>query len=508
MYIWSHGNILPKLFIITPMKKHIVAMTALLSVGSLWSQQKKIDYVEYDLPNGLHVILHEEHTVPIVAVSIMYHVGSKNEKSDRTGFAHFFEHLLFEGSSNIKRGEYAQIVEKNGGTLNANTSQDRTYYYEIMPSNQVELGLWLESERLLHARVDKTGIETQRQVVKEEKRQSVDNQPYASFLANMSSRVFKKHPYNWVPIGAMEHLDAAQEEDYVNFYRTFYVPSNAVLSIAGDINIEETKKMIEKYFGSIPKGQGINMYRDFENLSDEAFITKYGVAKTLFTSTNFLKPTEPAAIKALQKQLATSTIIPKPSVIEEPIKGQQVDTIYDNIQLPGIFMGYRFPAQNDLDYPAIEVLNTILSEGASSRMNKNIVEKKQLAVEAFSFGMKSEDPGLGVVATIASDKVDLKLLQEAMDEEIARIQNELVSPEELQKVINQYENTIVSSNSSVAGIAENLADNFMYRKSTALINKQLSAYLTITREDIQRVAKKYLTKDSRVVLIYLPKSSN
>ncbi len=490
------------------MKKHIVAISALLSIGSLWSQQKQIDYLEYDLSNGLHVILHEEHTVPIVAVSIMYHVGSKNEKADRTGFAHFFEHLLFEGSTNIKRGEYAQIVEKNGGTLNANTSQDRTYYYQILPSNQVELGIWLESERLLHARVDKVGIETQRQVVKEEKRQSVDNQPYATFLANMSSRVFRKHPYGWVPIGSMEHLDAAQEEDYVNFYRTFYVPSNAVLSIAGDINVVETKKMIEKYFGSIPKGQAINMYRDIENLSDDAFKVKYGVEKSKFSLTNFLKPEDSNAKKALQKQLATLTSIPRPTLIEEPIKGQIVDTIFDNIQLPGIFMGYRFPEQNHKDYPVVEVLNSILSEGTSSRMLKSIVEKKQLAVEAFSFAMNSEDPGLGIVATIAGENTDLKTLQLAMDEEITRIQNELVSKEELQKVINQYENTIVSANSGVAGIAENLANNYMYRKNTSLINKQLSSYLSITPEDIQRVAKKYLTQDSRVILIYLPKSSN
>jgi predicted Zn-dependent peptidase len=306
----------------------------------------------------------------------------------------------------------------------------------------------------------------------------------------------------------MEHLDAAQEEDYVNFYRTFYVPANAVLSIAGDINIEETKKMIDKYFGSIPKGQGINMYRDFENVSDDVFKARYGVSKELFTANNFLKPTDASALKAIQKQLSIPTSIPRPSIVEEAIKGQEVDTIYDNIQLPGVFMGYRFPEQNHVDYPAIEVLNTILSEGASSRMNKSLVEKKQLAVEAFSFGMDSEDPGLGVVATIAADKVDLKTLQDAMDEEITRIQNELVSKEELQKVINQYENNIVSSNSSVAGIAENLADNYMYRKNTALINKQLSSYLTITPADIQRVAKKYLTKDSRVILIYLPKSSN
>ncbi|MFN5846123.1 MAG: M16 family metallopeptidase, partial [Flavobacteriia bacterium] len=246
------------------MKKIVISGLLALFAFSIHAQEK-IKYVEYDLPNGIHVILHEEHTTPIVAVSILYHVGSKNETPERTGFAHFFEHLLFEGSANIGRGEYSELVEKNGGTLNANTSQDRTYYYEILPSNQLELGLWLESERLLHAKVDNTGIETQRSVVKEEKRQRVDNQPYASFITEMFKRMFTVHPYNWVPIGSMEHLDAAQEEDYVNFYKTFYVPSNATLSIAGDLNVEQTKRWIDKYFASIPKGQAINLLRDFEN---------------------------------------------------------------------------------------------------------------------------------------------------------------------------------------------------------------------------------------------------
>ena len=252
------------------MKKTIFSGLFLLGSTSFWAQQK-ITYEAYDLPNGLHVILHEEHATPIVAVSVLYHVGSKNENPDRTGFAHFFEHLLFEGSANIGRGEYSELVEKNGGTLNANTSQDRTYYYEVLPSNQLELGLWLESERMLHAKVDIKGIETQRSVVKEEKRQRVDNQPYGSFFTEIFKRVFATHPYNWAPIGSMEHLDAAQEEDYVNFYKTYYVPSNATLSIAGDINIEATKKWIAQYFGSIPQGQAINLYRDFINLSDDAF---------------------------------------------------------------------------------------------------------------------------------------------------------------------------------------------------------------------------------------------
>jgi zinc protease len=488
------------------MKKHLVALSALLLAGSTWSQQKKIDFIEYDLPNGLHVILHEDHSVPVTAVTVMYHVGSKNERSDRTGFAHFFEHLLFEGSQNIKRGDYAQIVEKRGGALNANTSQDRTFYYELLPSNELELGLWLESERLLHAKVEKQGIETQRSVVKEEKRQRVDNKPYGANLANLCARVFKNHPYKWVPIGSMEHLDAAQEEDYVNFYKTFYVPANAVLSIAGDINIAQTKEMINKYFGSIPAGQGINLYRDFLNLNDQDFKTKYGIEKSTFDQSNYFNSKNPEAVKLMQKYAAMKTVIPTPNPVDVPLTKQEVDTIYDNIQLPALFIGYRCPSQTDKDFPAFEILNDILCSGASSRMNKNIVEKKQLAVDAFAYGLPLEHQGLAMVAGIGVDGVNLDTLLTALDEEIAIAQKTLVTAEELQKVLNQYENNAASSNTSVAKIAEDLADNYMYRKNTNLINQQLDAYLKVTREDIMRVAKKYYTKDARVVLYYLPKA--
>jgi zinc protease len=209
---------------------------------------QNIQFTEFDLKNGLHVILHEDHSTPIVAVTVMYHVGSKNELPGKSGMAHFFEHLLFEGSENIGRGQYSKYVENAGGGLNANTSFDRTFYYELLPSNQLELGLWLESERMLHAKVEIEGIETQREVVKEEKRQRIDNQPYGNLLGETMGHSYKVHPYKWMPIGSMDDLNAAQEKDFIDFYKTFYVPNNAVLSIAGDINPEETKKLIEKYF--------------------------------------------------------------------------------------------------------------------------------------------------------------------------------------------------------------------------------------------------------------------
>ena len=489
------------------MKKLIgLSFLSVFTIG-IHAQENKVDFVEYELDNGMHVILHEEPSTPIVAVSILYHVGSKNENPDRTGFAHFFEHLLFEGSENIARGEYDQYVERNGGTLNANTSQDRTYYYELFSSNNLELGLWLESERLLHAKVDQVGIETQREVVKEEKRQRVDNQPYGTFMEEAFKRLYQKHPYNWVPIGSMEHLDAAQEEDYVNFYQTFYVPSNATLSIAGDIDIEETKKYIDKYFGSIPKGQAINLYRDFLNLSDDAFREKHNVAKSVFNQEDFFATTSKVGKGVIKKYEDMPTEIPRPDVKEPKLTKETKEIIHDNVQLPGVFVAYQSPAQNTKDAYAMEMLNSILSGGSSSRMNKNIVERKELATAAFSFNFPLEDPGMALVAAIGALDIGPDDILKALDEEIELVKNELVTEEEFQMVKNQLENRFYSSNSSVAGVAESLANYHVYFGDANLINSQLSIYDDITREDLKEVANKYFTKE-RVILYYLPKEEN
>jgi len=195
--------------------------------------QNEINFEEFDLDNGLHVILHEDHTTPILAVTVMYHVGSKNEKEDRTGFAHFFEHLMFEGSPNILRGEYFKLVQNAGGELNASTDFDRTFYFEILPSNQLELGLWLESERMMHLKIDTAGVETQREVVKEERSESLDNQPYGRIWEETFKRAYTVHPYKWMPIGSAQYIDKAKLFEFMDFYSTYYVPQNAVLTIAG-----------------------------------------------------------------------------------------------------------------------------------------------------------------------------------------------------------------------------------------------------------------------------------
>jgi zinc protease len=425
-------------------------------VGFATQAQKKVEFVEYDLPNGLHVILHKNTTTPIVAVSIMYHVGSKNENPERTGLAHFFEHLLFEGSENIKRGEFSEYVENAGGTLNANTTNDRTYYYEIMPSNQLELGLWLESERLMHAKVEKVGIETQREVVKEEKRQRY-SRPYGSILAETMKRMYKEHPYQWSVIGSMEHLSAAKEQDFIDFYKTFYVPNNAVLSIAGDLDIEKTKKLVEKYFSDIKRG------------------TKE---------------------------------IPRPTIVE-PALGQEVrDTVYDNIQLPAVIQAYRIPEQGTEDYYAMDMLAQLLSTGESSRLNKSVKDEQQKALFVGTFPLNLEDPGVALAFGITNIGVSPADLEEAMDAEYEKVKKELISEKEFQKLKNQIENGFVSSNSRMAGIAESLANYHMYYGDANLINTEIERYMKVTREDIKRVANKYLDKNNRVVLYYLPKSQD
>ena len=439
------------------MKLKFLTFLLLLAVSSqVFGQDNgtNIKFVEYDLDNGLHVILHEDHTTPIVAVSIMYHVGSKNENPDKTGFAHFFEHLLFEGSENIKRGEFDSYVENAGGTLNANTSFDRTYYYEILPSNQLELGLWLESERLLHAKVENVGIETQRQVVKEERRQRIDNRPYGSVLEQTMSHLFTEHPYKWPIIGSMAHLDAAVEKDYVDFYKTFYVPNNAVLSIAGDINPAEAKVMIEKYFGTIPKG---------------------------------------------------TREIPRPTVKEPALTAEVRDTVWDNIQLPGVIQGFRIPAQGTDDYYAVDMLATLLSRGESSRFNKKLVDELELALFVGTFPLNLEDEGVALTYGIANMSTDAKVLEDAMDKMYAEVRDELITEREFQKLRNQVESDFIQSNATMAGIAESLANYHMYFGNSDLINNELERYRAVTREDIKRVANKYFVTTNRTTLHYLPK---
>ncbi len=420
------------------------------------AQKRAIAYTEFDLPNGLHVILHEDHATPIVAVSVMYHVGSKNEESNRRGFAHFFEHLLFEGSANIQRGEFSKLVENAGGVLNANTSGDRTYYYEVLPSNQLELGLWLESERMLQAKVDQVGVDTQREVVKEERRQRYENQPYGTLTMEVLKRAFKQHPYQWPTIGYMEDLNAATEADYKAFYKKFYVPNNATLVLAGDFEPTSARVLVERYFKDIPQG-------------------------------------EPVV---------------QPTIVEPPLGAEVRDIIYDRIQLPAVVMGYRIPANGTPDFYAMELLNRLLSGGNSARMNKALKDEQSLAVHTGAFNFPFEQPGIAMLFAIANAGVDANSLEAAMQQEIDALMQTPVGAAELAKLKVQLETEYIADNSRIAGIAGNLATAHMLLGNTELINTEIDRYLNLTAEDLQRTARTYLVKENRVVLHYLPRSNN
>lgn len=433
-------------------KLSLAVLAMLFTMSTSFGQISAVEYTEFDLDNGLHVILHEDHSTPVVAVTVMYHVGSKNENPDRTGMAHFFEHLLFEGSENIKRGEFDRYIENAGGTLNANTSNDRTFYYEILPSNQLELGLWLESERMLHAKIEQEGIDTQNEVVKEEKRLRMDNQPYGKLLSETMGHAYEVHPYKWPVIGSMEHLDACTHQDFMDFYKLFYVPENAVLSIAGDLDVDETTKLIKKYFKDIPRG---------------------------------------------------GQAIPRPTEME-PVKTAEVrDTIWGKDQLPAIVMAYHIPAQGTDEYYAVDMLNQVLSGGESSRLTKSVVDEKQLAVFAGAFSFGTEDPGVTLGFSIANMGIEPGNVEAAMLSEIEKLKNELISEREFQKLRNQIESQFVQGNSSMAGIAESLANYHMYFDDANLINTEIDKYLAVTREDIMAAAKKYYTKENRVVLYFM-----
>ena len=434
------------------MKKRIFYL--FLMSTAISAKAQKVAYTEYNLKNGLHVILHQDKTAPVVAISVMYHVGSKDEQTNRTGFAHFFEHLLFEGSDNIKRGEFMKIVSSNGGQNNANTTQDRTFYYEVFPSNQLATGIWLESERMLHPVINEVGVKTQNEVVKEEKRLRVDNQPYGNFLSEIMKRLFTKHPYNWVPIGSMADLDAATLDEFKAFNKKYYTPVNSVLVIAGDIDIAKTKTLVGNYFADIPSGIPV--------------------------------------MKIPAK--------------EDPITKEMIDTAYDNnIQIPAILAAYRVPGETSKESKVLEMASAVLSQGNSSRMFKKMVDEKKNSLQVGSFNYSLEDYGAYITYALPNNDTPLDTLLKDMDEEVVKLQTTLISEAEFTKLQNQFENDFIGKNSKMLGVAENLANGYTFYKNTNNINTELEEIRKISRQDIQDIAKKYLNKNQRVVLYYLPK---
>lgn len=441
------------------MKKHLLLASLILFVLSANAQ--KVNFEEFDLDNGLHVILHQDNTAPIVTIGVMYDVGGKDLGGDnnpeRTGFAHFFEHLLFEGTENIERGKWSEIVDSHGGRNNAGTALDYTYYYEVFPSNNLELGLWMESERMLHPVINQVGVDTQSEVIKEEKRTNYDNQPYRQFLFAISENLFKVHPYKNKNIGEMDHLDAATLEEFKAYFKRYYAPNNAVLVIAGDIDTSKAKTLASNYFNDIPKGE--------KNIR------------------NFPK--------------------------EEPITETINATFYDaNIKIPAIMAAYRIPGFKERDSYVLQMIATYLSDGKTSKLYKKIVDDKKMALQVGAINVSQRDYGAYVLYGLPLGDNSLMSLVSEMDEEIIKIQDELISENDFQKIQNKLENQFVNSNASIEGIASSLAQYYLLYDDINLINNEINIYRSITREDIRNVAKKYLNPNQRLILDYLPQEKD
>ena len=438
------------------MKKQIV-LSMFLSLFVLSVHAQKIDYQLLELGNGLDVILHQDNSAPVVTVGVMYHVGAKDEQPGRSGFAHFFEHLLFEGTQNIERGKWFDIVSANGGSNNANTTQDRTYYYETFPSNALELGLWMESERMLHPVINQIGVDTQNEVVKEEKRTRIDNAPYGKIIyaTGINKHLFFKHPYKNSVIGTMDDLNAAKLEEFKAFFDKYYGPNNATLVVAGDIDTKETLEMINDYFGTIPP-----------------------------------KP-----------EVERVNIVDDP--ITQTIKVEEYDS---NIQIPLKVFVYRTPSMKDRDAYVLNMISEVLSGGRTSRLYKRMVDDDKSALQVLAFARSQEDYGTYTIGALPLGDTPLDELAAVMDEEIEKLKTELISEREYEKLQNTFLNRFVSSNSSVQGIANSLARYHVLYGDIDLINTEIEIYQDITREEIRDVAKKYLDPNKRLDMDYLPEN--
>ena len=427
---------------------------ALTTISFIALNSQQIEFVEYDLDNGLHVILHQDNSAPVVSTSVMYLVGSKEEDKGKTGFAHFFEHVLFTGSKNIKEGEWDKIVNANGGFYNANTGHDRTYYFNDFPSNKLELTLWIESERMLHPIITEKAIKTQQEVVKEEKRLR-ENQPYGNLFQVVSENIFKVHPYNNFIIGSMEDLSSASVDYYLEFNKKFHVPNNAALVVAGDIDIEKTKEMINKHFSDIPRG--IDVPRDY--------------------------PVE-----------------------EEITSAIKVESFDKNIQIPAYLLAYRTPGHNEREAYIMEMISIYLSGGESSKLYKRIVDEKKFALQIASQNLSLEDYGMYFIFSLPMGETDMETIINEIDSEIEKMQTDLISDKDFQKIQNIIENRFVSSNSTVAGIGNSLAHNYFFHDSTNHINTELDIFKSISKEEIREVAQRLLGKNQRLELKYLPEN--
>jgi len=424
----------------------------LIPVKEVNRENGKVNFEEFTLKNGLSVVLSEDHSIPSAAINLCYHVGSKDEEAGKTGFAHLFEHLMFEGSPNLPKGGYEALTTSAGGENNAYTTEDKTNYYLLLPSHQLELGLWLESDRMLDCAVNEISLETQKKVVIEEKKQNFDNRPYGSVSIEFAPRLFPGSGYAWDTIGYADDIKNAKLEDVKSFFGKYYTPNNAVLSVTGSFNHEEAVKLIEKYFSGIKPGENIRR-------------------KKIEISNSF-------------------------SEIKEKIK--------DKIQFPGIFSAYRIPRENSKEYYAFDLLTEILAGGDSSRLYKNLVYDKQLAAEVGCWVDGKELAGVLHFYVILLPGAGISETEKEINRIFENIRSNGVEEWELQKAKNRIETKTCFRKQYILSKADLLAHYKTFYNDPGLINTNHNNYLSVTKEDILEYSGTYLENDNRVELLYIP----
>jgi zinc protease len=425
------------------MKRFLILLVVGLAAVVPASAQVNIKFEQYQLPNGLTVLLHEDHSAPVAAVVVMYHVGSKNEKVKRTGFAHLFEHMMFQGSEHVADEEHFRLLQEIGANINGSTNEDVTNYFEVVPSNYVELALYLESDRMgfLLPAMTQGKLDNQRDVVKNERRQGVDNVPYGTADEKIAKAMYPEtHPYSWPVIGYMEDLTAAKMEDVQGFFRTYYAPNNAVLSIAGDITPSDVKPLIEKYFGAIPKG------KDFE----------------------------------------------RPQAMPVSISENLSQTFEDKVQLPRVYLSWHSPANFTREDAVLTVLADILSSGKSSRLYKSLVYDKQIAQTAVASAGSSEIAGLFQITITAKPGKNLTEIKTVADSIMADVLKNGVTEKEIENSLTSIEAGIINRAATVFFKANSLANYYCQTGDPNNINKQWNLYKGITAQEISTVANKYL----------------
>jgi zinc protease len=409
--------------------------------------------LDHQLANGLRVLLLEDHTVPVVCVQVWYHVGGKNEPRGRSGFAHLFEHLMFKGSAHVGPTEHNHFIESIGGRANATTDWDRTLYFETIPSNYLERILWMEADRMQTLDVSEANFRAERDVVKEERRLRIDDPPFGRLLEIVFAKAFTTHPYHTLPIGSMADLDAATIADVRDFYRTWYVPNNATLVIAGDLDPLRTMRWIEAYFGPIPKGPPL-----------------------------------------------ARSVTPEP-----PQTAERREVAYDTkAPLPVVILTFHVPAARDPDLYPLQVASRILSSGESSRLYRKLVYERQIAVAAAGQAFQLEDPGVFFFYAYLQQGQKPEAGEAALQEDVERLRAEPVSADELEKAKNQIVARLVFNREKVEEKADAIGQAAVILGDLSLVNHQLDQYQKVTADDVQRVARKYFTPQNRTTVFMLP----